>query len=78
MIGEICDCLAGCLIQYGNFLKIRKKAVGWLCSMIAIVYWVFRAHTTGFVMQQFWHITSFMVASYGFFNWLNQSKRQEI
>lgn len=69
MTGEILDFLAGCCIQYGNYLKIRKKAVGWLFSMGSIVYWVCRARTTGFSSQCFWHMVSFMMAAYGYYKW---------
>ncbi len=69
MSGEILDFLAGCLIQYGNYLKIRKNHLGWMVSMIAIIYWVIRAHTTGFSSQMFWHMVSFMMASYGYLSW---------
>jgi Nicotinamide mononucleotide transporter len=66
---EITDFIAGCLIQYGNYLKIKKNALGWLCSMIAVVYWVLRAGSMDLKSQMFWHIVSFMVMSYGFLSW---------
>lgn len=72
MIGEITDFLAGCLIQYGNYLKIRKNPIGWLFSMGAILYWVGRAHMTGFNSQCLWHMVSFMMAAYGYFIWRKQ------
>lgn len=66
---EISDFMAGCLIQYGNYLKIKKNSFGWLCSMVAVVYWVLRAGSLDLKSQMFWHIVSFMVMSYGFLSW---------
>ena len=68
-LGDLTDLGAGLLIQGGNYLKIKKKATGWLCSCAAIVYWVFRSHSTGFAMQEFWHMVSFLMASFGYLTW---------
>ncbi|MBS0616496.1 MAG: hypothetical protein JSR58_08100 [Verrucomicrobia bacterium] len=70
---EITDFLAGLTIQVGNFLKIQKLATGWLFSLIAIGYWIMRAHTTGFYSQTFWHMVSFSVAGFGFLKWRKTS-----
>lgn len=68
-MNEITDFLCGALIQYGNYLKVKKNYLGWLCSMVAIVYWIVRGISTGFQSQSFWHMVSFMVAFYGFICW---------
>jgi hypothetical protein len=73
-LGDVTDLMAGCLIQVGNYLKIRKKATGWACSCVAIVYWVFRSHSTGFAMQEFWHMVSFLMASFGYLTWVRNNK----
>jgi hypothetical protein len=66
---ELLDFSAGLLIQAGNYYKIRKRACGWLLSMIAIVYWIARARFTGFQAQMFWHMVSFMMAASGWLMW---------
>ena len=66
---EMADFLAGCTIQIGNYMKIRKMASGWLLSMAAIVYWICRAQSTGFQAQMFWHMVSFMMAAFGYVKW---------
>ena len=68
-MNEYTDFLCGCLIQIGNFIKIRKHYTGWLISMFAIGYWVIRGYSTGFVSQTFWHLFSFCMATYGFIKW---------
>lgn len=69
MLGEILDFIAGIFIQYGNYLKIRKKSLGWLFSLVAIIYWICRAQSMSLNSQAFWHICSFMMAAYGYWNW---------
>ena len=66
---EVTDFIAGMTIQMGNILKIKKLPIGWLLSLVAIAYWIIRAHTTGFYSQTFWHAVSFSVATFGYLQW---------
>jgi hypothetical protein len=66
---EITDFIAGCMIQLGTYLKIQKNPIGWIMTMVTIIYWVWRASYTGFISQQFWHIVSFLMALHGYVTW---------
>ncbi len=72
-IMEMLDFAAGLMIQVGNYFKIRKRAIGWLFSMGAIIYWIGRANYTQFQAQMFWHMVSFMMAASGYFLWRKSS-----
>lgn len=72
---EIADFIAGLTIQMGNILKIKKRSIGWLFSLMAIAYWIVRAHTTGFTSQTLWHMVSFIVAFFGYIQWKKQELR---
>lgn len=70
-MNELTDFMTGLAIQVASYLKVRKNHWGWLLSMLAIIYWVVRGYTTGYVSQCFWHFVSFCVAFWGFFKWRN-------
>lgn len=72
---EITDFVAGLAIQIANDLKVRKLAIGWLVTAIAIIYWFVRASSIGFVSQSFWHIVSFIIAAHGYILWKKQETR---
>lgn len=67
------DFAAGITIQYGNYLKIQKKSLGWAFSIMGILYWICRAQTLNLNMQAFWHMVSALVAGYGFYSWRKQN-----
>lgn len=74
---EITDFIAGITIQVGNYFKIRKLAIGWFFTLIAVLYWFFRVNRCGFISQSFWYVYSSMVATYGFLSWKKGEKIHE-
>lgn len=68
-IFEIADFIAVALVQWGNYLKIKKSSYGWLLSMIAITYFIFRANCCGYYSQGIGHMISLSMATYGFISW---------
>ena len=72
-VGEVFDFLAGIFIQYGNYLKIQKRSIGWAFSIVGIIYWICRAKSLDLNAQSFWHMVSLMMASYGFWSWRKQN-----
>lgn len=68
-MNEFTDLFAGLTTQLANVFKIQKKSLGWFLTMSVILYWIARTSQTGFQSQMFWNIVSFLIASYGFYNW---------
>jgi len=63
------DLLAIGLIHLGNYHKINKKSIGWLFSCIAIIYFIGRSISCGFISQPLGHMISLTLALYGFYTW---------
>jgi len=72
---EIIDFFMGILTHIGNYFKIHKKSYGWLISMVAIIWWIFRAGSLGLYSQSFWSCVSFCIASYGFYSWSEKKQK---
>jgi hypothetical protein len=68
-MNNITDFIAGLFIQIGNYYKIKKSKVGWVISIICIIYWMARAYSNGLYSQCFWHTISISLAIYGYIKW---------
>lgn len=68
-MNELTDFICGCCIQIGNYCKIKKNRLGWLISILCIIYWASRAMSMGLQSQLFWHMISLILALYGYYSW---------
>lgn len=66
---QLLDFFVGLMIQVGSYYKIKKNPIGWIISIVSIVYWSHRAMSLGLYSQCFWHAFSLCVAIYGYWSW---------